>query len=119
MSNKEKKITKKIEEELIEKEEELVSEEPKTITMTVGINGQPTLNIQCDKTMSVKDMATALATIDLLNFNNSLNKAEKDKEKALYDFIMFQTLRREIFIQNVAKIIGDDEKILTALSELS
>lgn len=88
-------------------------QEPKVITLTVGINGIPELNIQCDKDITVRDMATALATIDVLNFNQYL---KANPEDALRQYVMFNTLRKQMFLTGVAKLT-QDEKLVTALAE--
>lgn len=118
--NRQYEMEEELKEEVIETEfEEAVDnfveapQEPKVITLTIGINGVPELNIQCDKDVTVRDMATALATIDVLNFNQYF---KANPEDALRQYVMFNTLRKQIFLTGVANLT-DDEKIVTALAE--
>lgn len=100
------------------KEEKILEEgKPKTIIFEVGINGVPKLDIRCeDDDITEIDVATALAGIDLLLFN------QKYKKNKLYEeYLMFNTLRKELFLNYVAKLYSDDEnleKLLDILSEV-
>lgn len=109
-------------EEILEAEAELeeqvenfveAPQEPKVITLTVGINGIPELNIQCETDITIRDMATALATIDVLNFNQYF---QANPEDALRQYVMFNTLRKQMFLTGVANLTND-EKLVTALAE--
>lgn len=111
-----------MEEEILEAETQLeeqidnfveAPQEPKVITLTIGINGIPELNIQCDKDITIRDMATALATVDVLNFNQYL---KANPEDALRQYVMFNTLRKQMFLTGVANLT-QDEKLVTALAE--
>lgn len=106
---------KDLKKEEVKQEERLIGEEPKTITFEIGINGIPKLNIYSEKEVSIRDIATALATIDLLNFNNYL---KSDKESAIKNYVLFETLRKEIFINGIAQLTGGDSEIIDSLSEL-
>lgn len=116
------KETETKEEEILEAETQLeekienfveAPQEPKVITLTVGINGIPELNIQCETDITVRDMATALATIDVLNFNQYF---KANPEDALRQYVMFNTLRKQMFLNGVANLTND-EKLVTALAE--
>lgn len=89
---------------------------PKTFTFTIGINGEPKLNIGCDSEYSLKDVATALATIDLLLFNQQV----KTNEDGMNQYIMFNTLRKEIFLEAVQRLCGEDNdtSIIETLADM-
>lgn len=104
-----------VEQEEVKEERVLPESEPKTIIFEVGINGVPKLDIRCDTEISVRDIATALATIDLLNFNRYL---KADCKTAVKNHVLFDTLRKEMFINGVAQLTGGDKEILDSLSEM-
>lgn len=102
---------------ILEEQNVIAEAQPKTIKFEVGINGVPKLDINCDTEMSVRDIATALATIDVLNFNNYLRKDIENETEAMRKYVMFETLRKQIFIESIAKL-GVSTKTLEALAEL-
>ena len=102
------------------KEEEvktLPTSEPKVINFEVGINGIPKLNISCDREMSIRDVAVALGTIDVLNFNNYLSKDKSNPKEAVRNYLSFQTLKKQVFIEAVSKLLPDEKEILEILAE--
>lgn len=113
----EEKNLKQVDVEVKEEERVIPESQPKLITMEVGINGVPKLDIKCDTEVSVRDIATVLATVDTLNFNNYLRRSRDNENEALRQFVMFETLRKQIFLEAVAKL-GVDKKTLEVLGEI-
>lgn len=83
----------------------LAEGEPKTITFEIGINGTPKLDIRCDKEMTEYDVCLALAGIDLLMFNQKY----KQENHIWEDWVRFNTMKKEIFLQYVLKLYGEEE----------